>query len=158
MPFPTNGLPIVAAGTGTGYVEAAGWERAAFDTYIANGASPQTIAFTAFDVAAVGAALAANASTESANAVTSNVLGGTITTSAQTLAAAGTYVITLTNSVITAASVFRAALHSKTNTTTGATLSWAAPTAGSVVMTITNNNATTALNGTFVIPFLVRAQ
>lgn len=156
MSFPTNGLPLVTSYAP--YYKAMGWERLASDTYLSSGVYPQTVGFTSFDVAALSAALAANASTEVSNAVTSNVLAGTITTASLTTAAGSTYVVTLTNSAITTSSVVRAAIYSKTNTTTGAYVTVGTPGSGSVVITITNGNASSALNGTMVIPFMVSTQ
>lgn len=156
MSLPTNGLPLVSS-----YApihQAGGWERVAADTYLASGVYPQTIGMTSFDIAALAAGLAANASTEVANAVTSNVLHGTITTASLSTAAGSTHVVTLTNSAITTSSVVRANIYSKTNTTTGAYITVGTPGSGSVVFTITNGNASSALNGTMVIPFAVSTQ
>lgn len=150
--FPTNGLPII--GSTSAYYATVGNERLAADTYLASGASPQTLALTTFGVASLQAGMAANASTDVANAVTSNVLQGTITSASLSTAVGATYLITLTNSTVSATSIVRAAVFSKSNTTPGAYISSIVPAAGSVAITITNGG-TAALNGTMVVPFLV---
>lgn len=158
MPLSTNGVPLVASYPP--FYKAGGWERVYTDTYLASGAYPQELALTAFDFAAIGAAIAGNASTESANAVTSNVSQGLITTASQSLAVGATYVITLTNSAILTTSVIRAAVYNKSNVVPGAYIvSIGTPASGSVVITLGNANlAGTALSGTLFVPFLVATQ
>lgn len=155
----TNGLPLaVPFGTAGGqYFAATGYETVAADTAKSSGGVPQSVALTAFQIAALAAGLAANAATESANAATLNTLSGTITTSSLTTAAGGTYVITLTNSTVTATSNVQAAIYDKTNTTPGVLIQSIVPAAGSVVITL-KNNGSAALNGTCVVAFQVAAE
>ena len=91
---------------------------------------------------------------EAANAVTINKQSGVITSSALTTAGGATYVITLTNAVIAATSVVLVSWMGGTNTTANFTMN-ATAAAGSSVITIHNNTAATALNGTIIIGFTV---
>jgi len=91
--------------------------------------------------------------TEAANAVTASGGAGVITTSALTTAAGGTYVITWTNSLITATSMISLTVNGGTNTryTTFSVV----PGAGSATLTINNIDLINALNGTILIGYLV---
>lgn len=150
-----NVTQVLPSGTsGAIYSAMTGYERVPMDTELASGAVPQTVAPTAFQIAALSAAMAANAVTESANAATLNTLAGTITSAAQTTAAGSTYTVTLTNSAVTATSNVQAAVYSKTNTTPGLTIQSITPAAGSVVIVV-KNGGSAAVNGTLVIPFAV---
>lgn len=157
MALVTNGLPLKASYAP--FYQPSGWERGAFDTYISSGASPQTPAFTVFDIAAMFAAMS-NTGTESSNAITLNASGGLITTASQSLAVGSTYIITLTNSAILATSTVRAAVYNKSNVVPGAYIvSIGTPATGSVVITLGNANPSgTALSGTLFVPFLVATQ
>jgi hypothetical protein len=92
--------------------------------------------------------------TEAAHAVTINQQSGVITSSTLTTAGGASYLITLTNSFAAATSVVLVDSNGGTNTTQNYTLT-AVPSAGSVAITIYNNTAATALNGTIVISFLI---
>lgn len=92
--------------------------------------------------------------TESGNAVTASGVAGVITTSSLTTAAAGSYAITWTNTAITATSVVLLTISGGTNTTENITLK-CAPGSGSATLTIYNNTAATALNGTILISYMV---
>ena len=92
--------------------------------------------------------------TEAANAVTVNNQAGVITTSALTTAGGSSYAITWTNSFITASSVIMVSLMGGTNTTNNITLK-VTVSSGTATLTIYNNTAATALNGTIIIGFLV---
>lgn len=92
--------------------------------------------------------------TESSNAVTANGDAGAITTSALTTAGAGSYAITWTNDKITADSSIQLSLMGGTNTTKNVMLQ-AVPGAGSAVLTIYNNTAETALDGTLILAYNV---
>jgi hypothetical protein len=92
--------------------------------------------------------------TEAANAVTASGMAGTITTSSLTTAGGANYAITWTNTFITATSCIQVTLSGGTNTTENITLK-AAPGAGTATLTIYNNTAATALNGTILISYLV---
>ena len=92
--------------------------------------------------------------TEASNAVTASGVAGVITTSALTTAGGASYAITWTNTVMTATSVVLLTIAGGTNTTENVTLK-IAPGAGSGTLTIYNNTAATALNGTILISYLV---
>lgn len=94
------------------------------------------------------------AGTATAGAVTINKQAGVITTVALTTAGGANTVITLTNSLLTANSVFQVAWQGGTNTVANFSMS-AVPGAGTGTITIYNNTAATALNGTIVIGFTV---
>jgi hypothetical protein len=92
--------------------------------------------------------------TEAANAVTASGVAGVITTSSLTTAGAGTYVITWTNTFITATSVIGLTIQGGTNTTENINFK-VIPGAGSATLTIYNLTAATALNGTIFIGYTV---
>jgi hypothetical protein len=92
--------------------------------------------------------------TEAANAVTANGVAGLITTSSLTTAGGANYAITWTDTFITATSVVLLTLAGGTNTTNNITLK-VIPGSGTATLTIYNNTAATALNGTILISYLV---
>lgn len=92
--------------------------------------------------------------TEAANAVTASGNAGVITTSSLTTAGGASYAITWTNTKITATSVISLCIQGGTNTTENITFS-CVPGAGSATLTIYNNTASTALNGTIFIGYSV---
>jgi len=94
------------------------------------------------------------AAVEASNAVTINSQAGVITTSALTTAAGASYVITLTNSSLLAASVVTLAFQGGTNTRKNYNVE-VVPSAGSAVITIYNTEPSNALNGTMKLGFLV---
>jgi hypothetical protein len=92
--------------------------------------------------------------TETTNAVTASAQSGVITTSALTTAGGASYAITWTNTFITTSSVILLTIMGGTNTTENVTLT-ATAGAGTSTLTIYNNTAATALNGTILIGYLV---
>lgn len=92
--------------------------------------------------------------TEAANAVTASGNAGLITTSSLTTGGGASYAITWTNTKITATSVFSFCIQGGTNTTENITFS-CVPGTGTAVLTIYNNTAATALNGTIFIGYSV---
>jgi hypothetical protein len=94
--------------------------------------------------------------TEAANAVTINNLTGVITTSSLTTAGGANYAITLTNSYIASTSILHVTYNGGTNTTRNFTIA-AVPGSGTAVITIYNNTAATALNGTIIMHFTIMA-
>jgi len=93
---------------------------------------------------------------EVANAVTINAQSGQVTTSSLTVTPGSTYVITLTNSVIVTTSlIFLAIQNDGSNTMTDFDIQYATPTAGSVVLTITNNSVATNISGTIIFNFVI---
>jgi hypothetical protein len=92
--------------------------------------------------------------TEASNAVTASGNAGVITTSSLTTAGGATYAITWTNTKITATSVLSFAIQGGTNTTQNITFT-CVPGSGTATLTIYNNTAATALNGTILIGYMV---
>jgi hypothetical protein len=92
--------------------------------------------------------------TEAANAVTASGTAGVITTSALTLAGAANYAITWTNTFITTASTILLTIMGGTNTVLNITLT-ATASNGTSTLTIYNNTAATALNGTLFIGYMI---
>lgn len=80
---------------------------------------------------------------------------GVITSAALTTAAAARYTLTLTNTLVKAGSVVVASVATGTNTTVGLVLETVTPAAGSVVIVVKNDHASSALNGTIKISFAV---
>lgn len=101
----------------------------------------------------VGNILKANG-TEAANVVTASGKAGVITTSALTTAGGASYAITWTNTQIAAASSIQLTLMGGTNTVKNITLQ-ATAGAGTSTLTIYNNTAATALDGTLLIGYVV---
>lgn len=90
-----------------------------------------------------------------AGAATLNTQVGVITSAALTTAAAAIYTLTLTNDKVSAGSVVMASVQTGTNTTAGLALQEVTPGAGSVVITVENAHASSALDGTIKIAFAV---
>lgn len=92
--------------------------------------------------------------TEASNAVTASGMSGIITTSSLTTAGAASYAITWTNTYISSTSVVLLTLMGGTNTTKNITIQ-ATNGSGTSTLTIYNNTAATALNGTILIGYTV---
>lgn len=92
--------------------------------------------------------------TEASNAVTASGGAGVVTTSALTTAAAGNYAITWTNTLITSTSTVALTLQGGTNTIKDVLFQFA-PGSGSATLTIYNNHASSALNGTLLIGYTI---
>ncbi len=92
--------------------------------------------------------------TEAANAVTASGNAGVITTSSLNTAGGSSYAITWTNTKISATSVLSFCIQGGTNTVQNITFT-CAPGAGTATLTIFNNTAATALNGTILIGYTV---
>ncbi|CEG60958.1 hypothetical protein [Legionella micdadei] len=105
---------------------------------------------------AAGASIVANKvnGTEAANAVTADGMAGAITTSSLTTAGGASYAITWTNTFITASSSVQITLAGGTNTVKNITVE-CVPGAGTATLTIYNNTAATALDGTIIMSYLV---
>lgn len=93
--------------------------------------------------------------TEAANAVTASGTAGIITTSALTTAGGATYAITWTNTFITTTSVIQLSIMGGTNAATNNLNFKVTNGAGTSTLTIFNNTAATALNGTLLIGYTV---
>ncbi len=92
--------------------------------------------------------------TEAANAVTASGNAGVITTSSLSTAGGASYAITWTNTKITTASSIFLSIMGGTNTTQNITFTVTAGS-GTSTLTIFNNTAATALNGTILIGYTV---
>jgi hypothetical protein len=92
--------------------------------------------------------------TEATNAVTASGNAGVITTSSLTTAGGSSYAITWTNTLISSTSAILLTIMGGTNTTENITLKATAGT-GTSTLTIYNNTAATALNGTILIGYAV---
>lgn len=88
------------------------------------------------------------------NAVTINAKAGVITTEALTTAGGGNQAITLTNSKISVGDMIFVQVAGGTNTVQNITFK-ATAAAGSATITVYNNTAATALNGTIILNFYV---
>ena len=125
--------------------------------FIDSGASPSSFAnLTAANVfTAPGQITLAKANgTEASNAVTASGNAGVITTSSLTTAGGSSYAITWTNTLITTSSVILLSIMGGTNSTENITLK-ATAGSGTSTLTIYNNTAATALNGTIFIGYTV---
>lgn len=148
-PFPTLAS---ASLTGSEYVM--------LDTEYAGGVPPQTVKtlvsglLTGVFGGTVGAATATGTTTATA---TLNNKRGTITSAALTTAAAGaaSWVLTLTNSTVTAASIVLATVGNGTNSAGNAAICLVTPSAGSVIINVLNVASAGSLNGTIEINFIV---
>lgn len=89
------------------------------------------------------------------NAATLNKMAGKITTEALTTAAAATYTLTLTNNEIAAADQVYVSVAYGTATAGAPVVQLVTPAAGSVVIILKNVHASSALDGTLKISFLV---
>lgn len=96
----------------------------------------------------------AGAGTAVSNALTISKMAGVITTEALTTAGAGSQAIVLTNTLIAAGDIILLTLAGGTNTVKNITFQ-AVATANTGTITVYNNTAATALNGTLIINFLV---
>lgn len=150
----TDGYPTLSGASASNWRRPTGGELVPVDTQLGGGRSPQTVAASMFQIAALAGPMIVNTGTTSSDAVTLNTLGGMITSESKTTAAGATFAVTLTNSAIAATSTVQAVVFPRTNTVPGAYVQSIAPAAGSVVITIANGG-TAAFNGTMVIPFLV---
>ena len=161
--YTTNGLPLVgpavvntvtlAAPAGT-YTNLNALSLVAADTARAAGTSPQSVAATAFQVAARALGMIQNSATSTAGAATLNTVSGRILTEALTTAAGSTYALTLTNSLLVATSAPQVQVVPGTNTAVGAEVTSVNSASGSAAITITNRG-TAAFNGTLLIGFYV---
>lgn len=93
--------------------------------------------------------------TATSGAVTLDRISGIITTASLTTAAAATYTLTITNNKILATSIVLVTIGDGTNSQGTVMLNTVAPADGSVVIVLTNDHASSALNGTLKVSFLV---
>jgi hypothetical protein len=150
----TPGLPLVGGPNVTGsvpYPRLNGAERLPADTAQQFAAS---VAVTPFQIAAFTAAVLANTVTEAAGAATLSTENGLVTSASQTTVAGGTYVLTLTNTLLTTTSALQAAAYSGTNTGGAPEVTSIVVSSGSAVITVTNTGST-AFNGTLKVAFSI---
>lgn len=162
--WPTNGMPLVGAQTQNGVVQTppngvvtqpGASMLVESDTETAAGQSPQSIALTLFQIAAIAAALTSNTATSTVHAATLNTSEGLITTEALTTAAGATYTFTLTNSLILATSAPpQVVMRNGTNTAGAVQLNSVTNAAGSSTFVFQNVGGA-AFNGTMLIAFHV---
>lgn len=154
----TNGLPTV--GPGGGYVpwnglqpgsgvvtntylnELGGYETLGADTNVPAGMPPQTVSATAFQVAAIGAAAAANTVVVTSNASTNAGSVGVLNiTTAAAITPGSTASVVLTDSKITATSNVQGAAYLGVASGAGAgiALTSIVVASGTATFTITNN-------------------
>lgn len=88
-------------------------------------------------------------------AATLSQMCGVITSEALTTAAGAAYTLTLTNTKVAATSIVLFSVCSGTNTQGVLVPGQATPGSGSVVITVRNEHASQALNGTIKVSFLV---
>lgn len=156
VPALTNNGVVQTGGVQPNYAQLSSLAETSFDTEVAAGSQPQTVAAYAVQIAMLACAMVKNTQTSTAGAATSNTISGQIVTEALTTAAGATYTMTLTNSLIAATAaagvysniVFD--IRSGTNTKAGMVPTSSTAGAGSTVLVFTNNG-TAALNGTMVI-------
>lgn len=98
--------------------------------------------------------LGSGTATATAGAATLANRFGKITTEALTTAQNGVYTLTITNSTIAAADLVMASVANGTNTQGTPTITLVQPSAGSLVILVSNLHASAqALNGTLVVTF-----
>lgn len=93
--------------------------------------------------------------TATSGAATLNKVAGVVTSEALTTAAGSNYTLTLTNSKATASSIVLASVDNGTNTTEGLAVNRVTPAAGSIVFIIRNTHASSALNGTIKVSYVL---
>lgn len=92
--------------------------------------------------------------TLSSNAGTLSKMAGVVTTEGLTTVGGSSQALTITNTLCAAADIVLVSYMGGTNTTRNITFA-AVPGAGSFVVTVYNNTAATALNGTLILGFLL---
>lgn len=90
-----------------------------------------------------------------AGAATLSTQRGVVTSEALTTAAGADYVMTLTNTKISASSLIFVTVDNGTNSTEGLAVNRVTPGSGSATIRIRNTHAASALNGTIKIGFLI---
>ena len=127
------------------------------DTQLVTGAPPQTVAPTAFQIAAHAGPLFKNTATSTSSAATLNTVSGIIQTESIATAINSFYTMTVTNSLVSTANtppspVPQVEMLSYSNTQGKVQINSITNGAGSFVC-IFQNVGSQAFNGTFLIPF-----
>ena len=98
---------------------------------------------------------ASGTATATGGAATCSYQRGTVTSEGLTTAAGADYTLTLTNTKVAATSIVLATADNGTNTTEGLAINRVTPGSGSVVILVRNTHASSALNGTIKVNFVV---
>jgi len=93
--------------------------------------------------------------TASGGAATLSKMAGIVTSESLTTAAAATYTLTLTNTLVTAASNILVTVGLGTATTGVPVVHKVTPGSGSVAIVIKNNDPAAALNGTILVQYMI---
>lgn len=152
--FFTNGVPRAGGTQYPSTVPLTGSETVPADTNLSSGQMPQSEAITLTQLQAFVLGYASTA-TATSGAATCNYARCVVTSESLTTASAAFYTLTLTNSKVTANSIVLVSVGNGTNTTVAPAVASVTPAAGSVVITIKNANASSALNGTLKVSAVV---
>lgn len=154
--YGSNGLTNSAGGSLFTYSgELGGYELLPLDTGLGQGAQPQSVSATPFQISSMAAVMNSNAATATSGAATLSTTYGVITSEALTTAAAGSYTLTLTNTTVTAASKVQVGAYLAAGTTGALQIVSVTPATGSVVIVV-KNVGSAALNAAIKIPFQVQ--
>lgn len=144
---------VISMGAAPPYTQLGAAALLPADTGSAGGQQPQSVAATAFQVAAHTAGLIANQGTSTAGAVSLSRVSGLITTEALTTAPGANYSFVLTNTLISAA-LPTTQVQMLDGTNTAGTMQINSITDGTGTCTIVFENVgSVALNGTKLIAF-----
>ncbi len=149
----TNGLPELGSGSGQ-LRRLTGAELVPVDTGLIEGQTPQSVALSVFQIAALAGPMIVNTGTTSGDAITLSVNEGMITSESKTTAIDASFTIALTNTLVAATSDLQVEVFSRSNTIKGAYVASVTPASGSASIVITNGG-TAAFDGTFVVPFRI---
>ena len=153
----TTANAVTSGGAPVSYTQLSALAQLPADTELSGGSPPQSVAPTAFQIAAHAAPLFKNTATSTAGAATLNTVSGVIQTEALTTAAGSTYTFTLTNSLISTANTPpspapQMEMLSFSNTQGAVQINSITNGTGSTVA-VFQNTGSQAFNGTFLIPF-----
>lgn len=98
----------------------------------------------------------AGTATASSGAATLSKMTGVVTTESLTTAAAGSYTLTLTNTLVAATSVIMVSVQNGSNTQGQLMVGKVTPGSGSATIIIWNKHSSEALNGTIKIAFAIQ--
>lgn len=155
----TNGLTGVVPNTAFSQVEPTANSFNApqipLDTGVIQGAVPQTVWASPFQIAATFGATWKNEATSTVHAATLNTLSGVINTESLSTAVGAKYTFTLTDSAIATTSQIQVAIYSQSNVANGKMqLLSVTPAAGSAVF-VWLNQGPAALSGTMTIVYRI---
>lgn len=159
----TNGMPVIEApllntttidpAVGGIYTNIGSAALIPVDTGLASGQGPQSVAATAFQIAAIAGAFITNTATSTVAAATLNTTSGRIITEALTTAINADYTFTLTNSLLTTSTAApQIVVKNGTNSAGAFKVKSVVNGSGTCVIVITNVGIA-AFNGTINIMF-----